>query len=91
MSGKTKSERQIRLQQGRESMQINMRMNKELATRIDKKRIELSDELQRIPSRTEVIKMALELFLEGNPKPSGKSQKACEVKRLGTRIHQLIW
>jgi hypothetical protein len=58
-----------------ESMQINMRMSKELAARIDKKRIELSGELQRIPSRTEVIKMALKLFLEGSPKPSGKTKR----------------
>lgn len=58
------------------SMQINMRMDKELAARIDKKRIELSEELQRIPSRTEVIKMALELFLEGSQKPSGKTKRA---------------
>lgn len=57
------------------SMQINMRMDKELAARIDRKRIELSEELQRIPSRTEVIKMALELFLEGSQKLSGKSKK----------------
>ena len=53
------------------SMQIKMRMNKEL----DKKRIELSEELQRIPSRTEVIKMALELFLEDSPKLSSKAKK----------------
>ncbi len=58
-----------------ESKQINMRMNKELAARIDKKRIELSGELQRIPSRTEVIKMALELFLGGSPKLSGKTKR----------------
>lgn len=58
-----------------ESMQINMRMNKELSARIDKKRIELSGELQRIPSRTEVIKMALELFLADIPKPTGKPKR----------------
>lgn len=58
-----------------ESMQINMRMNKELAARIDQKRIDLAGGLQRIPSRTEVIKMALELFLEGSQKPSGKAKR----------------
>lgn len=47
-----------------ESMQINMRMSKDLAARIDKKRIALSDNLQRIPSRTDVIKMALDCFLD---------------------------
>ena len=58
-----------------ESMQINMRMNKELAARIDQKRIDLAGELQRIPSRTEGIKMALDLFLESSPKPSGKAKR----------------
>ena len=58
-----------------ERMQINMRIDKELAARIDKKRIDLAGELQRIPTRTDVIKMALELFLESSPKPSGKARK----------------
>lgn len=56
-------------------MQVNMRIDKELAARIDKKRIDLAGELQRIPTRTDVIKMALELFLEGNPKSSGKARR----------------
>jgi hypothetical protein len=56
-----------------EAMQINMRMNKELAARIDKKRIELASELQRIPTRTEVIKMALDQFFDnGESKHSKK-------------------
>lgn len=59
-----------------ERMQINMRIDKELAARIDKKRIDLADELQRIPTRTDVIKMALELYLEGSQKPSGKNKRA---------------
>jgi hypothetical protein len=58
-----------------ESMQINMRMNKELAARIDKKRIELANELQRIPSRTDVIKMALDLFLDKGEEQSVQSNR----------------
>ena len=61
-----------------ERMQINMRMDKELTARIDQKRIDLAGELQRIPSRTEVIKMALELFLGGSPKPSGKAKRSAK-------------
>lgn len=58
-----------------ERMQINMRIDKELAARIDQKRIDLAGELQRIPTRTDVIKMALELFLESSTKPSGKAKR----------------
>jgi len=58
-----------------ERMQINMRIDKELAARIDKKRIDLANELQRIPTRTEVIKMALELFIGDGPKPSSKAKR----------------
>lgn len=61
-----------------ERMQINMRIDKELAARIDKKRIDLADKLQRIPTRTDVIKMALELFLEDGSKPSGKTKRSAK-------------
>lgn len=58
-----------------ERMQINMRIDKELAARIDQKRIDLAGELQRIPTRTEVIKMALDIFIGDNPKPTGKTKR----------------
>lgn len=58
-----------------ERMQINMRIDKELAARIDKKRIDLAGDLQRIPTRTDVIKMALELFLADIPKSTGKAKR----------------
>ena len=61
-----------------ERMQINMRIDKELADRIDKKRISLADELQRIPTRTDVIKMALDIFLKDVDGPSGKTSVAAK-------------
>ena len=61
-----------------ERMQINMRIDKELAARLDGKRIALAGELQRIPTRTDVIKMALDLFLSDIPKTSGKSKKSAK-------------
>lgn len=61
-----------------ERMQINMRIDKELAARIDKKRIDLASELQRIPTRTEVIKLALELFIGDGPKPIGKTKRSAK-------------
>jgi hypothetical protein len=61
-----------------ERMQINMRIDKELAEAIDKKRIELTSQLQRIPTRTDVIKMALDVFLNDADKQPGKSKKTAK-------------
>jgi len=44
-------------------MQINVRLDVELAARIDNKRTQLQKELGRIPTRSEIVRMALEWFL----------------------------
>jgi len=51
-------------------MQINVRLDAELATRIDEKRTQLQKELGRIPTRSEVVRMALERFLGKEPRRS---------------------
>jgi len=43
--------------------QINVRIDPELATKLDQKRMELQKDMGKIPSRSEVIRMALERFL----------------------------
>lgn len=43
--------------------QINMRISPEVAKLIDKKRIELSKELGTIPSRSDVLRLALGVYL----------------------------
>lgn len=43
--------------------QINVRLDPEMTARIDEKRIELSRSLGMIPTRSEVLRMALEAFL----------------------------
>ena len=52
--------------------QINVRVDAELLDRIDRKRIVLQKELSRIPTRSEVIRMALDEFL--GEAPSKKRQ-----------------
>lgn len=43
--------------------QLNMRMSEELRKAIDAKRVELSTSLGAIPSRTDVVRFALEGYL----------------------------
>ena len=49
-------------------VQINVRISPELARLLDSKRIELQSELDKIPSRSDVVRMALEEYV-------GKSKK----------------
>jgi len=52
-------------------MQVNVRLDTELAVRIDEKRTELQKQLGRIPTRSEVVRLALEKYLgkeSRNPK-----------------------
>jgi metal-responsive CopG/Arc/MetJ family transcriptional regulator len=59
-----------------ERQQINVRLDPELAARVDKKRIALSDTLGHIPTRSEVMRLALEDYLSVNVKPEGSPKKA---------------
>jgi len=43
--------------------QINVRLTEELATQIDNRRVSLQAVLGRIPSRSEVLRLALEAYL----------------------------
>lgn len=47
-----------------ERSQINLRVSEELGRAIDGKRIELSHQLGRIPSRSDVVRLALEKYLQ---------------------------
>jgi len=49
-------------------VQINVRIDESLASRLDQKRIDLQKQLDKIPSRSEVIRMAIEKFLEPSSK-----------------------
>ena len=47
-----------------ERIQINVRIQPDLADRLDTKRIELKEIIGKIPSRSEVVRMALEEYLD---------------------------
>ena len=63
------------------SNQLNVRVDRVLEAAIDRKRIELSAELGYIPSRSEIVRLALEAFLDRaavqpvDPDPSGKASQ----------------
>jgi Arc/MetJ-type ribon-helix-helix transcriptional regulator len=44
-------------------VQVNVRITEELARLLDQKRIDLQKSLGAIPSRSEVIRMAIEAYL----------------------------
>lgn len=44
--------------------QINVRVDPALLEQIDKKRIELQQQLGKIPSRSDVIRIAIEQFVD---------------------------
>jgi Arc/MetJ-type ribon-helix-helix transcriptional regulator len=46
--------------------QLNVRVSDQLEKLIDQKRIELSKELGSIPSRSDVVRFALEAYLEAD-------------------------
>lgn len=45
-------------------LQVNFRLDKELAERLDQRRVALMTEMGRIPSRSEVFRIALDLYLQ---------------------------
>lgn len=45
-------------------MQVNVRLDANLAARIDEKRTELQKQLGRIPTRSDVVRLALDKYLE---------------------------
>ncbi len=46
-----------------ERTQVNVRLDQALVERIDQKRIELREQIGAIPTRSDVLRMALEAFL----------------------------
>lgn len=50
-------------QMAEEKAQINVRVEASVLEKIDKKRIELQKELGKIPSRSDVIRLAVEKFV----------------------------
>lgn len=55
--------------------QINFRLDADLADKLDQKRAELQKELGKIPSRSEVVRLALEQYLSGAPKQAKPTKR----------------
>lgn len=60
--------------------QANVRMNPEMVELIDRRRIELSTGMGRIPTRSEVVRFAVEEYLAKHNSISVKSRGKREVK-----------
>lgn len=63
--------------------QLNIRVSDELEMLIDKKRIELSAEMKGIPTRSDVVRYALERFLGTSLKDTdsdGRTSKARKAR-----------
>lgn len=64
-------------------LQINVRLSDELVAAIDEKRVALRDSVGSIPSRSDVVRLALEAYLGvepseagiGDDRPKGSNQK----------------
>jgi metal-responsive CopG/Arc/MetJ family transcriptional regulator len=61
-------------------MQVNFRIDKEMADLLDQRRVALMAELGKIPTRSEVFRIALKQYLENTPTVPSQ-----EVKRERTR------
>lgn len=50
-------------------LQVNFRLDKDLAEKLDRRRITLMETLGRIPTRSEVLRLALDLYLKNQDEP----------------------
>lgn len=54
--------------------QVAVRMDDDLIHKIDRKRMELASPTKGIPTRSDVVRIAVEAFLEQKPKGSTKGK-----------------
>lgn len=63
-----------------ERMQVNFRLDKESAELLDEKRVSLMKELGRIPTRSEVFRIALDQYLGRGAAPTKSPKKRAPSK-----------
>ena len=63
-----------------ERSQLNLRISDQLGKLIDAKRIELSGQLGTIPSRSDILRFALELYLSRDLSDSEVDRRKGSVK-----------
>ena len=64
--------------------QVNVRLSPELVEAIDKKRIELQPAMGKIPTRSEVVRYALDTFLLGREEV-GPASKGPTTRRSASK------
>ena len=57
-----------------ERAQLNVRLDKELMEKIDRKRIQIANEFGTIPTRSDILRLALDAFLTAETDVTGKTQ-----------------
>lgn len=65
--------------------QLNIRVSDQLGQLIDAKRIELSKTMRSIPSRSEVIRLALEQYLEADLSDSEIDRRKTKTSKAPTQ------
>lgn len=67
-----------------ERSQLNLRISDELGKAIDAKRIELSAKLGHIPSRSDILRLALECYLQLDLSSTDADRRKNSAKELRT-------
>ena len=65
---------------GMERLQVNFRLDKESAEMLDEKRVALMKEMGRIPTRSEVFRLALDQYLGRGAAPAKSSKRKASGK-----------
>lgn len=68
-----------------ERSQLNLRISDDLGKMIDAKRIELSASLGHIPTRSDILRLALESFLGKDLAATETDRRRTSVRRHNTR------
>jgi Arc/MetJ-type ribon-helix-helix transcriptional regulator len=66
--------------------QLNIRVDRKLEVALDEKRIDFSKKLGYIPSRSEVVRMAIEKFLDINRAEDQAAAQAAAPKVVGAKV-----
>jgi len=68
-----------------ERSQLNLRISDQLGKLIDAKRIELSTQMGTIPSRSDILRFALEMYLDQDLSDSEVDRRKSAVKETKKR------
>ncbi len=61
--------------EGKGQRQLAVRVDDETLMAVDKKRMEIATQMGKIPTRSDVVRIALETYLKGSDEPPKKVQR----------------